>query len=86
MSLPTSSRYTTITEERNNNIVLAANRKPFTFSSYLIHVATEGQTFAALAELYFGNESLFWIIADANPQIKFPDVIGAGISVRVPIL
>ena len=86
MSLPTSSRYQTITEEKDNTVVLAANRKKFTFSSYLIHVAVDGQTFSSLAELYFGNESLFWIIADTNPQIKFPDVINAGTSVRVPIL
>ena len=86
MALPTSSRYLTITEEKDNKVVTAATRKSFTFTSYLVHVAVSGQTFSSLAELYFGNESLFWIIADANPQIKFPDVIDAGASVRVPIL
>lgn len=36
-----------------------------------------------LAHRVYGNSELWWLIADANPQILYPDVIPAGTVLRI---
>lgn len=52
---------------------------------YITHVVEAKESFESLANRYFGNEKLYWYIADQNPQIKFPDTIPVGTLVRIPI-
>jgi hypothetical protein len=86
MALPTTSRYFKINEEKDNEVIVAAVRKTLLPSSYIIHVTNDGDSFASLASNYLGDERLFWIIADINPQVKFPDLITIGTSIRIPLL
>jgi hypothetical protein len=51
-----------------------------------IYVYTEqGDRFDVLAQQYFQDSSLWWIIAAANPQITFGSlIIPEGVQLRIP--
>ncbi len=59
---------------------------PFINSAFYHHVISLGDRMDLLAEQYLGDPTLWWQIADANPQITYPDIalLPPGIS-RIPI-
>jgi len=44
----------------------------------------EGDTFSALAVIYYGSERYTQFLIDANPQIANPDRIAVGTEIRIP--
>ena len=43
-----------------------------------------GQTLEQLADRQYGDARLWWVIADANPEIGYPDNIPSGTVIRLP--
>lgn len=54
---------------------------PLTFSYYTV---TTGDRIDILAERFFGDAELWWVIADANPQHMFFDYLPDGAVLRIP--
>jgi hypothetical protein len=46
--------------------------------------AREGDTLQHLADKYYNDAEKWWILADANPQILYPDAIPPGTVLRIP--
>ena len=84
MALTTSSRYTTVADEGSSNI-LAARKKQQTVVQYSTYTARDGDTFEGLAIRLYRDPSQYWRVADANPQVKFPDRIPVGTQLRLPV-
>lgn len=52
---------------------------------YNTYVVTEGTSFSDLAFKFYQDPSLWWRIADANPEVFYPDSITPGSVIRVPL-
>lgn len=84
MALTTSSRYTTTTET-GSSVVIALRKSDPTLIQYTSYTSRDGDTFESLAIRLYKDPSQYWRIADANPQVKFPDRIPAGTYLRLPV-
>lgn len=51
---------------------------------YALHVAGYGERMDLLAATHLGDPELSWIIANANPEIFYPDDIPVGTVLRIP--
>jgi hypothetical protein len=82
-------RYTNIqTKQSTNGKTLRSTTKypeiPLSFDDIYVYT-TVGDRFDTLAQAYYGNASLWWVISIANPQLKqnsyYPPV---GTQLRIP--
>lgn len=83
MALRTSSRYAYQTGDAFE-ILLAVRKSNTAVKAYSKYVAREGDSFELLATRLYNDPTQYWRIADMNPQVKFPDVIPAGTTIRLP--
>lgn len=51
---------------------------------YLHHTVVDGDRMDSLAQRYFNNPLLWWYIADANPEVFYPDDLEPGTVLRIP--
>lgn len=51
---------------------------------YGLHIASHGTRLDSLAQEYFGDPELGWVIANANPEVFYPDDIPVGTVLRIP--
>lgn len=81
MALSPSSRYTQITDDNGR---AATKRKARPSSRYYTVIAMDGQTMQEIAAQHLGDPSLYWRLADVNPQVAYPDEVPAGTRLRLP--
>jgi len=81
MSVTPSSRYTQITDTKGR---AAVQRKARVNSRYSTVVSVQGQSLQHIAAQWLGNASLYWRIADLNPQVLYPDEVPMGTRLRIP--
>jgi len=79
-------RYLNSYDTVDNESRLVSLPKNVVTRSYFTHVTVQGDSFASLALNYLNDEQRYWMIAEHNPQIKFPDSINPGTVVRIPLL
>lgn len=79
--LNTNSRYTTTTSVDGTVIAV---RKTKQLEKYSVYTTKSGDTMESLAVMAYGDPSLYWRIADMNPQIQYPDDLGIGSIIRLP--
>lgn len=54
--------------------------------SFVDYIATQGTRLDVLAFRIYGKAILWWLIADANPEIMYPeDLLTPGQQIRIPI-
>ena len=51
---------------------------------YRYRTAAVGDRFDVLAHAEYGDASLWWLIARANPEVFYPDDIVPGSVIRIP--
>lgn len=51
---------------------------------YSLHVCGYGERLDALAAQLLGDPELSWVIANANPEVFYPDQIPVGTVLRIP--
>ncbi len=74
---------TTLTGKRFKNTVKYPDI-PLSFNDIYIYT-DEGDRFDILAQTYYGNPQLWWIISIANPQLTQGSIIPPmGIQIRIP--
>jgi phage tail protein X len=54
---------------------------PGHFTYYMIQL---GDRYDTLAYRVYGRADLWWVIADANPEVFYPDDLLAGAIIRIP--
>lgn len=80
------SRYSESVETRNNSTQNIAVSSAFVTSNYISIVTSETQSFEFLAAQYLNDPTLYWKIADINPEFPFPDQIPQGSVLKIPLL
>lgn len=83
------SRYETATvlPIADNNGVYHATIIPgpvATVQEYTVHVVQDGDRLDNLAGQAYGDAEFWWKIADANPNLAFPDELVPGTLLRIP--
>jgi nucleoid-associated protein YgaU len=59
---------------------------PFVDTAFNHYVVRLGDRFDLLANQFLGDPTLWWRIADANPQIPYPDnPLQPGSVIRIPV-
>lgn len=53
-------------------------------TDYSLHRVVVGERFDTLAALAYEDSELWWVIADANPQVFYPDDLKPGTLIRIP--
>lgn len=53
----------------------------FDFTPYRV---VAGDRLDLLADRFYGDVDLWWILARANPEISYPDDIEPGLVIRIP--
>ena len=81
MAVTPSSRYTQITDSNGRAVV---QRKARVNSHYSTVVSVQDQSLQDIAAKWWGNASLYWRIADLNPQVLYPDEVPMGTRLRIP--
>jgi hypothetical protein len=80
-----------VPDSQRNIYVLAALNPPvpssfITGQTFIYHTVVEGERYDTIAATYYsGNSNVWWTIADANPEILYPDELQAGTIIRVPV-
>lgn len=67
----------------NAAVIVPSAQKPYSFQ-YVHHQVTVGERIETIAYQYFTDATMWWRIADANPEIMFWDDLPAGTVIRVP--
>ena len=62
----------------------SSSRRPSGPSAVDLHKVQAGDTFSALAVIYFGSERYTQFLIDANPQIADPNRLSVGTEIRIP--
>ena len=62
-----------------------ARRKRSPTVRYRTYVATGYDSFDLLSHRLFGDASKWYLIADLNPHVPFPDTIPVGTELRLPV-
>jgi hypothetical protein len=65
------------------SVIVPSAQKPHSFT-YANHQVTTGERIDSLAYQYYTDATLWWRIADANPEVLFWDDLTPGIVIRIP--
>lgn len=90
MILP-NSRYadstvaTVAKDSANVAVIVPSAAKSYSFS-YANHQVAVGERMDSIAYQYYADATLWWRIADANPELMWFDDIPVGTIIRVPLL
>ena len=79
--LNTNSRYQTSNASDGNIIAV---RKTKQLEKYSLYTVRSSDTMDSIAVSTYGDPSLYWRIADMNPQIQYPDSLRVGDTIRIP--
>lgn len=54
--------------------------------SYTVHTVVFGDRFDSLAGVAYDDPEFWWIIADANPNVTYPDDLVPGTLLKIPVV
>jgi hypothetical protein len=57
---------------------------PPTLGSYSFYQVVEGDRMDTLAWRFFSNVNYWWKLADANPEVFYPETLTPGSILRIP--
>lgn len=93
MPIYEESRYETapvVPVEDSDGVYRATIQAPLgsteTDDDYTVHRVVDGDRMDLLAERAFGDPEFWWRIADANPDLEYPDKLMPGQLIRIPVL
>lgn len=66
-------------------VIVPSAQRAYSFS-YVNHQVAVGERADTIAYQYYTDATLWWRIADANPEILFWDDLAVGTIIRVPTL
>ena len=66
------------------NCVAVFGPSPGVVSAFTYYTVGQGERFDTIAAMIYGQPTLWWRIADANPEVWYPDNLVAGSIIRIP--
>lgn len=78
-----STVITTTIHGKSAQVIVPSAQQVQTFS-FTSHMWSQGDTIDGLAQAYYSDPTLWWIIADGNPEIMFWGEIAPGTVIRIP--
>jgi|ETNmetMinimDraft_2_1059921.scaffolds.fasta_scaffold565011_1 hypothetical protein len=81
MALSPASRYRQMTDIYGRAVT---KRKARPSNRYSTTVTIQGQTFQEIAAKWLGDPKLYWMVADLNPHVPYPEEIPMGTRIRIP--
>lgn len=89
MALSEQSRYVEsefhwVASDRGSRYTSYLNTVTYMTAPYMVHVVVEGETLALLATKYYSDTRRWWVIADTNPQVFYPNDLTPGQQIRIP--
>jgi hypothetical protein len=69
----------------NVSVIVPSAAKSYSFA-YANHQVAVGERIDSIAYQYYTDSTLWWRIADANPEIMFWDDVPVGTIIRVPTI
>jgi hypothetical protein len=81
MALSPASRYKQMSDTFGRAVT---KRKTRAYQRYATTVTIQGQTFQEIAAKWLGDPKLYWMVADLNPHIPYPEEIPMGTRIRIP--
>ena len=81
MALSPASRYKQMTDVYGRAVT---KRKVRISQRYATTVTSQGQTFQEIAAKWLGDPKLYWMVADLNPHVPYPEEIPMGTRIRIP--
>lgn len=81
-----NSRYTKTSVENTDGISVFKLRKRFEFNTdnAVIHQYSEGDSLEGIALNYYNDPQLWWVILEANPQVKNALEVPYGTNLVIP--
>jgi nucleoid-associated protein YgaU len=72
MAIYRGSRYTntTLTNREGKLVFKIRERRNFSLENSTVYAFTDGDTLDGLAQRFYGDSQLWWVILDANPKYK----------------
>lgn len=64
-------------------VIVPSAQVSYSFT-FIHHTVMIGERIETIAYQYYSDPSLWWRIADANPEILFWDNLAPGTSIRIP--
>lgn len=64
-------------------VVASSAPKPYTFA-FTSYQLVQGDTLDTLSQKYFNDPELWWVIADANPEVLLWYPVPVGMTIRIP--
>jgi phage tail protein X len=64
-------------------VIVPGQQKAYSFT-YVNHTVALGERIDSIAYQYYTDATLWWRIADANPEILLWDNLSAGTVIRIP--
>lgn len=90
--IATNSRYLNNTlsmikgSDGNNRTTIVPNEPSSSQFSFMLHVITGFDRLDTLANQYLGDSSLWWQIADINPDVAIDwSILPVGKTIRIPV-
>lgn len=74
----------TVPTASQGNSVAVFGSPPPSISSFTYYTVGQGERFDTIAAMLYGQPTLWWRIADANPEVWYPDNLVAGSIIRIP--
>jgi hypothetical protein len=71
--------------ERDNTYPTVYGPAPTITQTFTNYVVQAGDRFDTLAYKVFGDPTLWWQIADENPEVFYPDMLVPGTMIRLPV-
>ena len=91
MTVLAGSRYadskiaTVVKDGQDIAVIVPSEQQPFSFR-YTAYQVVEGDRIDNIAYQYYGDPTLWWRIADANPSMMWFDDLTPGIVLRIPVV
>lgn len=80
-----SSVVTVVKDSQDVAVIVPSMQQPFSFN-YVTHLVTQGDRIDNISYQYYGNPTVWWRIADANPEVMFYDNLTVGSTIRIPVV
>lgn len=77
------AKIATVASNRAGHQPTVFRETPPTYGDITV-VMRDSDSFESFAHRLYGDPELWWVIADANPQVIYPDQILAGTVIRIP--
>jgi nucleoid-associated protein YgaU len=75
---------TVTTDSTGDTAAAVFGPPPLALTSFVYYTVVQGDRFDTIASRVYGISDYWWKIADANPQVWYPDMLVVGSIIKLP--